>query len=208
MVGWSLLAGLVWAVAAGQGRAFLVRESRGLRRLGHDRRMEMRAEVVINAPGEDAWVVVGERFGDIGEWASAITESVVDGPPAVGRVRTCQVAGFGPIAAGVIKERLIEFDPEARSLSYEAAAGMPWFIAGAVSRWSVHPGPGGACTVRIRATLALRLAAQPLSPALRWWMCADTRRALAELRRRVETGHHARAALAPPATGEVPRCGS
>jgi hypothetical protein len=101
--------------------------------------MEMRAEVVINAPGEDAWVVVGERFGDIGEWASAITESVVDGPPAVGRVRTCQVAGFGPIAAGVIKERLIEFDPEARSLSYEAAAGMPWFIAGAVSRWSVHP---------------------------------------------------------------------
>ena len=106
-----MLAGLVWAVAAGQGRAFLVRESRGLRRLGHDRRMEMRAEVVINAPGEDAWVVVGERFGDIGEWASAITESVVDGPPAVGRVRTCQVAGFGPIAAGVVKERLIEFDP-------------------------------------------------------------------------------------------------
>jgi hypothetical protein len=71
--------------------------------LGHDRRMEMRAELVINAPAEDAWVVVGERFGDIGEWASAITESVMDGPPAVGRVRTCQVARFGPIAAGVIK---------------------------------------------------------------------------------------------------------
>jgi hypothetical protein len=28
----------------------------------------------------------------------------------------------------VIKERLIQFDPEARLLSYEAAAGMPWFI--------------------------------------------------------------------------------
>jgi hypothetical protein len=169
--------------------------------------MEVRAELVINAPAEDAWVVVGERFGDIGEWASAITESAMDGPPAAGRVRTCQVAGFGPIGAGVIRERLIEFDPQARSLSYEAAAGMPWFIAGAVSHWSVHVGPGSGCTVRIHATLALRLAARPLSPALRWRIRTDTRRALAELRHRVETGHPAQATLDPPATEEVPRCG-
>ena len=81
--------------------------------------MEIRAELAINAPAEDAWVVVGERFGQISEWASAITQSVIDGPPAAGRVRTCQVAGFGPIAAGVIRERLIRFDPDARSLSYE-----------------------------------------------------------------------------------------
>jgi hypothetical protein len=170
--------------------------------------MEMRAELVINAPAEDAWVVVGESFGEIAEWASAITESVMDGPPAVGRVRACQVAGFGPIAAGVITERLTEFDPEARSLSYEAAAGLPWFITGTASRWSVHAGPGGACTVRIHATLALRLAARPLSPDLRWRMRADTRRVLAELRHWVETGHLAQARLAPPVTEQVPRCGS
>lgn len=58
--------------------------------------MEVRAELVINAPAEDAWAVVGERFGEIGQWASAITESVMDGPSAVGQVRTCQVPGFGP----------------------------------------------------------------------------------------------------------------
>ena len=169
--------------------------------------MEMRAKLVINALAEDAWAVVGERFGEIGEWASAITESVMDGAPAVGQVRTCQVAGFGPIAAGVIKERLIEFDPEARSLSYEAAEGMPWFIAGAVSRWSVHAGPGGACTVRIHATLALRPAARPLSPALRWRMRADTRRILAELMQRVEAGHSRPGHPHRPATGEIPHCG-
>jgi len=169
--------------------------------------MEMRAEVVINAPAEDAWAVIGERFGDIGEWASAITESVMDGSPAVGRVRTCQVARFGPIAAGVIEERLTGFDPEARSLSYEAAAGMPWFIADAASRWSVHPGPGSACTVRIHATLALRVAARPLSAALRWRMRADTRRVLAELRHRVEAHHPGPASLAPPANGGSAFCG-
>ncbi len=108
--------------------------------LGHDRCMEMRSELVISAPAEDAWVVVGERFGEIGEWASAITESVMDGQPDVGQVRTCRVAGFGPLAPGVIRERLAGFDPEARSLSYEAAEGMPGFIVRAVSRWSVHAG--------------------------------------------------------------------
>jgi hypothetical protein len=169
--------------------------------------MEMRAELVINAPAQDAWIVIGERFGEIAEWAPAITESVMDGPPAAGRVRTCQVAGFGPIAAGVIKERLTQFDPQARSLSYEAAAGMPRFIAGAVSRWSVHTGPGSACTVRIHATLALRRVARPLSPALRGRMRADTRRALAELKHRVEVGHPGAVNLTPPASGNTPLYG-
>src|SRR5713101_2296064 len=62
--------------------------------------MELRAEVAVNAQAEDAWVVVGGRFGEIGRWASAITESVIDGQPGAGRVRTCHVAGFGPIRSG------------------------------------------------------------------------------------------------------------
>ena len=163
--------------------------------------------LMINTPAEDAWVVVGERFGEIAEWASAITESAMDGLPAAGRVRTCQVAGFGPVGAAVIKECLIEFDPEARSLSYQAAAGMPWFITGALSRWSVHAGPGSACTVRIHASLALHRAARPLGPALRWRMRADTRRVLAELRYRVETGRPAQVTPSPAVAEEVPREG-
>jgi transcriptional regulator with XRE-family HTH domain len=169
--------------------------------------MEIRAELVIDAPAEDAWVVVGERFGQISEWASAITESVLDGPPAVGRVRTCQVAGFGPIAAGVIKERLIRFDPDARSLSYEASAGMPRFIVAAVSHWSVQAVPGSACTIQIHATLTLRPTARLLSPALRWRMRADTRRVLAELKHRVETGHPDLSKPPTHASEQVPLCG-
>ncbi len=165
-------------------------------RLGHDRCMEMRAELVISAPAEDAWAVVGEGFGEIGEWASAIAESSMEGQPGTGQVRTCHVAGFGPVAPGVIKERLIDFDPEAMSLSYEAEEGMPGFIARAVSRWSVYAGPGRSCTVRIHATLTLRAAVRPLGPLLRQRMRADTRQALAELRHRIETGrpHPAKAA--------------
>ena len=167
--------------------------------------MKMRAELAISAPAQDAWVVVGERFGEIGGWASAITESVMDGPPGAGRVRTCHVAGFGPIAPGVIRERLVRFDPGGRSLSYEAAAGMPRFIVSAVSRWSVHEGPGGTCLVRIEATVTLRPITRPLGPVLRWRMRADTRRVLAELRHRVETGRPHPAKLAALASEKALR---
>jgi len=61
-------------LGTGQARAFPCQGIARLAWLGHDRRMEMRAELVINALAEDAWVVVGERFGDIAEWASVITE--------------------------------------------------------------------------------------------------------------------------------------
>lgn len=165
--------------------------------------MEMRAEVVISASADDAWVVVGERFGQIGGWASAITQSWMDDPPGAGQVRTCHVAGFGPFAPGVVKERLTRFDPRARSLSYEAAEGMPGFVTHAASRWSVEPGPGGGCTVKVQATLTLRALVRPLGAALRWWMRADARRTLAELRHRVETGHPHPAKTAAPAGGRA-----
>jgi hypothetical protein len=84
---------------------------------------------------------------------------------------------------------------------------MPRFIVAAVSRWSVHPGPGNSCTIRIHATLTLRPAAWPLSPALRWRMRADTRRVLAELRHRVETGHPEPSRPPTSAAGEVPLSG-
>jgi len=60
----------------------------------------------------------------------------------------------------------------------------------------VRAGPGGGSTVAICATVTLRPAARPLGAVLRWRMHADTRRVLAELRHRVETGqpHPAKAA--------------
>ena len=41
--------------------------------LGHDRGMRIRAELAVSAPAQDAWAVAGERFGEIGGWAPAVT---------------------------------------------------------------------------------------------------------------------------------------
>jgi hypothetical protein len=56
--------------------------------------MELRANVMIDAPAAAAWAVLGERFGDIGEWATPITASALDHALGSGSVRTCHVAGF------------------------------------------------------------------------------------------------------------------
>jgi hypothetical protein len=171
-------------------------------RVAHDPGMDLRAEVRIDAPPDAAWAVLGDQFGRVGEWAGPIIESSIDGPPGVGAVRTCRITGFGPLGPGVIAERLTVFDPAGRCLEYEAAAGMPALVARASSRWSVHPGDGRACIVRVRARVALRPWAWPLAPALRWPMRGESRRVLEELACRVETGRpHPRKAAALPRPG-------
>ena len=43
--------------------------------------MRIRAELAVSAPAQDAWAVAGERFGEIGGWAPAVTRSGMDGRP-------------------------------------------------------------------------------------------------------------------------------
>lgn len=150
--------------------------------------MELHNEMVVNAPAAAAWAVLGERFGQIAEWAVPITASSMEGEPRIGAVRTCHIARFGPVAPGAIKERLIAFDAQARSFAYEAVEGMPRFIARAVNRWSVHARDEKSCIVRTHATLELRGAAVLLGRLLKWKMQADGGRVFEELQHRIEHG--------------------
>jgi hypothetical protein len=112
----------------------------------------------------------------------------VDGEPAVGAIRTCQIAGFGPFKAGTIKERLVTFDPAGMSLAYESSEGMPSFIQKAINRWSVHPETEATCLVRTHATLELRGPLRLLQFLLERRLQADGARVLEELRYQVEHG--------------------
>jgi hypothetical protein len=109
--------------------------------------MDLRAEIAIDAPAGAVWALLGERFGQIGEWAAPITSSCVDGQPAVGAVRTCRIAGFGPFKPGTIKERLVAFERDARRLAYESTKGLPGFVKSAINRWSVHSTTEASCVV-------------------------------------------------------------
>jgi hypothetical protein len=150
--------------------------------------VELNGDTIIDAPAPAAWAVLGERFGHIGEWAAPIAASSLEGEPRVGAVRTCHVASFGPVAPGVITERLTAFDPVAMSFAYEATGGMPGFVGRAINRWSVHPRGERRCLVRTQATLELRGPAVLLSFLLKWRLHAEGARVLDELRYRIEHG--------------------
>jgi Polyketide cyclase / dehydrase and lipid transport len=148
--------------------------------------MQLRAEVLIDAPAAAAWAVIGERFGDIADWAAPIRASSLDGELAVGATRTCQVAQFGPFAPGVVKERLLAFDGLAMSLRYESTAGLPRFVKSATNRWSVDPRTEATCLVRTEATLELQGPIRLLSMLFARVLQAEAIRVLKDLQRYVE----------------------
>jgi len=150
--------------------------------------MKITAEVVIEAPASAAWSVLGDCWAHIGRWAAPITSSSVDGELLAGTVRTCHTARFGPVAPGVIKERLLEFDPAGRCFTYESIDGMPGFIKRAVNHWSILPLDDGRCVVRSEATVELRGPMVLLSFVLARSFKANGARVFEELRHRVEHG--------------------
>ncbi len=164
--------------------------------------MELRNEVVIDAPAERVWHTLGERFMHIGEWAAPITSScpVASSEPGPGAMRSCTTAPFGPVKAGVVKERLTRFDPEAMAFEYEAAGGMPSFVAHAVNRWSVSRVDDRRCRVRIHATLTLRGPMVLFGCVIKWQLQSGGAKVADELKHFVETGRpHPRKVASPGA---------
>jgi hypothetical protein len=128
--------------------------------------MDMHTKFVINAPAQDAWQVLGRDFATIGQWASSIPSSHLEGELSVGAVRTCQSEGFGPFPGGDFKEELIQFDQDAMAFTYKGTEGMPWFMLSARNAWSVEPLGPEKCCVHSRASIVLVWWMRPLGPLL------------------------------------------
>jgi uncharacterized protein YndB with AHSA1/START domain len=152
--------------------------------------MDLRSQITIEAPAERVWEAIGERFMRIAEWAAPITSSCPVGSSElrVGVTRACSIAPFGPIKAGVVKERLTRFDRDGMTFEYEALEGMPSFVVRAVNRWSVERLGGQRSIVRIHATLTLRGVVSWLSWPMKWQLQAGGVRVAEELKYFVEHG--------------------
>jgi ribosome-associated toxin RatA of RatAB toxin-antitoxin module len=147
--------------------------------------------IIIDAPADRVWEVVAGRFDRIGEWATAI--------PASG---ACPVAAPGtnaPVAARVcytgvalvpeVTETIMAYDGAARTLTYEATAGMPAFVTTARNRWQVTDLGGGRTRVAYAAEMHVR---GVLGRLARWWLLAQVgrtgRHMLADLKHYAEHG--------------------
>jgi hypothetical protein len=162
-------------------------------------------ELVVAAPAEAVWDVVGRRFDRIGEWATAIAasqavpasnDSWATAPPAglavVPAVPDAPVTGricrTGLRLLPHVTELLVAYDDATRTLTYQAS-GLPAFVTIAENTWTVTTIDQHRTRVSLHARFDTR---GPLGLLGRWVILAQvgrTSRHLAEdLRHFVEHG--------------------
>ena len=152
--------------------------------------MQIHGKLEVNASADEAWKVLGEGFGTISDWTSSLRVSSLDGELKVGCVRACESSkNFGPIKAGITKERLIDYDPSLMVFEYEAISGLPGFISKASNRWSIHKIDEENCIIRFNATLELRGIFKLMGPIMKPLVKKDLNKFKHELCYRVENGH-------------------
>jgi Polyketide cyclase / dehydrase and lipid transport len=152
---------------------------------------ELSTEIIVDAPADAVWDLVGRRFERIGEWATAVPASTAL-PAATGAVAGAPVAGricrTGLRLLPEVTETIVAYDEDDRTLTYRAS-GMPAFVVAATNTWTVIPLDAHRTRLRLQARFDTRGAVGRLA---RWLILARVRRTsrhLAEdLRHMVEHG--------------------
>lgn len=154
---------------------------------------ELSDSIDVDVAADLVWNILANRFDRIGQWATAIPASapaatataLIDvGAPIPARV--CDT-GIRPIPQ--VTETIIAFDPGARTLTYQATAGMPNFVTAARNTWTVTELDLQRCRVCYDAELSTQgligLIARPLMLAR---VARDGRHLLTDLKHYAETG--------------------
>ncbi|MEO0324291.1 MAG: SRPBCC family protein [Myxococcota bacterium] len=148
--------------------------------------MEIERRITIDVPAERAWSVVGDRFHDVGTWASMIDASEAlagTSGPAGQAHRACVTR------QGTIQEKLVRFDADNRTLAYEVLSGLPGFVRKGGNTWWVSRAGAGRSEVRFRMVFEL----SPVAGFFMGWMMKRQMSRMADdvaddLKRFLETG--------------------
>ncbi len=120
--------------------------------------MLIETTIEVDSPITNVWQLFGENFADIADWASAISESSLEGQLGEGAVRTCHLKAVGPFPAGVVTEELTTFDRRGYRLTYLVTSGVPAMMKRVENAWTFEDLAGGG--TRITSRLEFRL---------QWW---------------------------------------
>jgi Polyketide cyclase / dehydrase and lipid transport len=148
------------------------------------------SHIIIDAAAESVWEVVAHRFDRIGDWATAIPSSTATAEPsAVGAPVAGRVCHTGLRQAPEVTETVMAYDNTDRTLTYQATAGLPAFIALARNQWQVTALDDG----RTQVTFAAHVEVRGLLGRLAWWVLLlqvryTGRHLLADLKHYVERG--------------------
>ena len=125
--------------------------------------MEIERTITINAPADQVWDLLGNRFHEVGTWASVIDTSEPlsrkTGSAGVDD-RVCETP------QGVFKEQVTSFDEENRTFAYIAYEGLPGFVREGGNTWWVKDLGPDRTEVRFRMKFDLN----PIANVLMGWM--------------------------------------
>jgi len=150
--------------------------------------MKIKTTIEINATTAATWEILGEQFANVYKWAESILKSTLDGPLDQGAVRTCDIKGVGPVAAGKITEEITLLDRESHSLTYNVTSGAPGLMKSIENAWSIETISDDRCAVTSNATFELKWWALPMLPLMRISLVRALRSFAGELKTRVEAG--------------------
>jgi hypothetical protein len=122
--------------------------------------------LIVDAPADAVWEVVGHRFDRVDQWATAIPASTAIPaaaavPPATGSPAAA-ATGNAPVAGRVchtsvrlvpqVTERIIAYDEANRTLTYQAEQ-HPRFLKAARNHWRVEAIGAGRTRISLHATV-------------------------------------------------------
>ncbi len=124
---------------------------------------EMIVHTAVDLPcsAAEAWALFGEGFGSWADWAPGIESSTLGGPLAQGVVRVNQTASLG-----TVRQELVVFDREGRTLAYEMASNLPPFFSKARNDWTIEEVGPESSRLRGEALFVLAADAEPMRPKL------------------------------------------
>ncbi len=152
--------------------------------------MEIERNMLLDAPIDRVWEIVGEEFADIGSWATAVPSSTVlegdavEGAPTAGRTCAVAVPGFD-----YLEETLTEFDATTKSFTFEINAGLPGFVTNGYSKWQLHEESSERTRVELRSVIETKgLLGAVMGPMLKLNLKRTLKGIEKDLRHIAETG--------------------
>jgi len=123
--------------------------------------MIIHTTIEIPAAAATVWRLFGEGFGDWAAWAPGIESSTLEGPLAAGVVRVNETPSLG-----TVRQELVRYEPDARTLSYEMRDTLPPLFTRLRNDWTIEETGPESCRLAGEALFVLTDEAEPMRPKL------------------------------------------
>lgn len=99
-------------------------------------------EIIIDAPIEKAWQVLGPDFANAHIWASSLKHSQANNSQSLNG-STCTERGCDISGMGKIKEKLTHYSDSEHALAYTVQEGLPGMVKFMSNNWKLTPTTDG-----------------------------------------------------------------